>query len=212
MALARLKLLKSPSFLNESSNEWDDDFTHTLEAATAIACKFTGRALEKTTYQNELYTGNNTSRLFLREYPVQTIIAVELWNGLDDYDEETSTYYALINKRYIQYPALGQESNAAWSKWLSTYENGIRISYVAGYDSTGWASKGVDVAFGIEADLEYAVCSLAQLVWMDGKKGGARRGVQSASVGFENLVVEKYVAGLPADVQRILHTYRRLNV
>lgn len=212
MSLARLKLLKSASFLNEADNDWDNDLLYILEAATKVACQFTGRKLEKDTYHNELYTGNDTNRLWLKEYPVQSIMEVRLWNGTDDYDVEDSDYYTLVNGVYIQYPALGQESNAEWDTWESTYQNGIKITYIAGFDTSGWESKEIDVAFGVPGDLEYAVCSLAQLIWMEGKKGGARRGVQSKSVGFENLVVEKFVTGLPADVQRILHTYRRLNV
>ncbi len=211
-SLARLKMLKSNAFLKEDEITWDDELKLLLIAATEMVCLFTGRALALTTYSEELYTGNDTSRLWLQEYPVDEISLIELWDGVSAYEEEDSDYYALIDKRYLQYPALGQETSATWSKWKSTYELGIRVTYSAGYSTTNWEVLGIDVDFNVPRDLEYAVCTIAQLMWMEGKKGGGRRGVSTMSVGVEGLTVERYVNELPKDTMRILNNYRRLSI
>lgn len=211
-ALARLSLLKSESLLNESSTDFDEDYKFQLIAATSLIERFTARSLILATYQDELYTGNDKEILYLDNWPVEKVIEVRLWDGTDSYDVEDADYYALVKKRYLQYPALGQAASATWSNWASTYLNGIKITYAAGYSVAAWQTASAQSAFGVPSDLEYACAAIAQLQWMEGKKGGARRGVLSKSVIAESLTVEKFVGGLSDDVKQILNKYRRLTV
>jgi len=210
-SLARLSLLKSDSFLKEATTDYDDDYKFQLLAATDIIRQFTSRDLVLATYQNELYTGNDMNALYLNQYPIEDIAEVLLWDGTDSYDVEDADYYTLVEKRFLQYPALGQTS-ASWSNWKSVYPQGIKITYTAGYSTAAWQTAAVQAAFGVPSDLEYACAAIAQLQWMEGKKGGARRGVMSKSVIAESLTVEKFVGGISADVKQILNKYRRLTV
>lgn len=146
-ALARLSLLKSAAFLNELTTTFDNELKFILEDVTDFVELYCGRILESTTYTDELYTGDDTDVLFLKAWPVTTLSTVKLWDGSSTYATETATYYALINQRYIQYPALGQDSVATWSKWQSSYRNGIKVTYTAGYRTgTTYAITGVSIA------------------------------------------------------------------
>lgn len=146
-ALGRLSLLKSYPFLNETASTYDDAFKYLLRQVTDFVNVYTGRALESATYTEQLYTGDNTDVLFLRNWPVTALTTVALWDGDDSWDTETASYYLLCEDRYIQYPALGQSSSATWSNWQSSYRNGIKITYTAGYaNSTTYAITAAVIA------------------------------------------------------------------
>ena len=84
MALARRNVLKSPSFLKNTSIDNDDDFDLLLENATSFAEDYTSRTLEResnTPVILEYRTGRNIRELYLDEYPVDSITLVEIWDG-----------------------------------------------------------------------------------------------------------------------------------
>ena len=146
-SLCRLSVLKSALFLDISVTTFDASMQFLLQEISRLVETYLGRTLEQTTYTDEMYTGNNSDGLFLNNWPVTTLSAVKLWDGSSTYATETATYYTLINQRWIQYPGLGQESLATWSKWESTYRNGIKITYTAGYPvTTTYAITGVSIA------------------------------------------------------------------
>lgn len=223
MALARLKLFKSNTYLAidpswAGADDNNDVYSEILKIASTHVEKWCARRLIRQTYTDELYTGNDSNKLYLNEWPVVEIISVKLWDGSDSYDVETSTYYALIQQRdedpgYIYYPALGQESNGSWSGWESDYANGIKITYTAGYSDTGWKTKDVTDAFGVPADLEHATCLIAYKIWKDSAEGGGRFGLASMAKGDASMgLIESVVRAFPAEVKMILHTYRRLSI
>jgi len=218
-ALARLSLLKSTAFLALTGTKFDDQLKVLLESASLTAARFCGRWDEKKSrssfdlnnYEDEVYTGDGTTILYLKNFPAIKIIEVKLWDGVDSFDVEADTLYELVDNRYIQYPALGQTADATWAGWSASYKNGIKITYTAGYSSIDWDTKAVTDAFGVPHDLEYAVASIAHLAWMAGKEGGGRRGVTNINVGAQGLTKEVFQAGaLPKDVEGILNKYIKL--
>lgn len=212
MALARLTLLKDNLLLNEPTDGFDDSLKAALEVATAQAETFTNRTLEKTVYTDEFYTGDGEKVLYLLQWPVTALTDVKIWDGTDSFDSETSTYYELINERYIYYPKLGQDANATYGAWPSGTLNNLKITYTAGYDTAGWDTKAITVAFPIPEDLEYAVAKMAALLWLEGKQSEARLGVQSLSRGAESVTIERFVKGIPPEVKDVLMHYRRLTL
>ena len=222
MALARLKFLKGAQLLNISSTTYDTQLKALLSAVSAFVDRYcrvvnddgTG-SLEKTTYTSEYYTGDETKKLFLRNFPVSSIASVFIWDGSDSYDQENSGHYALFDKRYIYFPALGQEGNSTWGAW-PCYPNGIKVSYVAGYDTTNWDTADVPVGtgqtFAVPADLEYAVAVLAALAWQKGRQDLGLLGKTGLSVGPQSLSIESYEQGMPPDVKAILMNYKRANI
>jgi len=79
---------------------------------------------------DELYDFPEDGIIFLNNYPVLSITKVELnkagWGAADDWQEISSTDYVIIKKRgvlkLLEYPGREEES--------------VRVSYVAGYEST----------------------------------------------------------------------------
>ena len=192
-ALARLSILKSSLFLKETVTTYDDSFKFLLRRVTDFIEVYTGRVLDSATFTEELYTGDDTDVLFLRNWPVSTLTTVALWDGDDSWDAETASYYLLCNQRYIQYPALGQESNASWSNWQSNYRNGIKITYTAGYvNSTTYAITAVNTTnktFTIAGD--YTAVFIAGVVFdVTGSTGNdATYTVASSSLVTTNTVI-----------------------
>lgn len=151
-ALARLSLLKSSLLLDETSASFDDALKALLIQTSNFIDVYTQRRIEnsgslmQTTYNSERYTGDGTHKLWLKNWPVTSITDLSFWDGDDSYDTETSTIYEVVRERYIFYPKLGQASNASQVNFKSTYDNGIEVTYVAGYDvTTTWAITAIDV-------------------------------------------------------------------
>lgn len=208
--LARLSMLKDKMYLNLTEETYDAELRAIILTASQIANTMTGRTLQLTTYDEELYTGNDSGQLYPENYPVVEVEAVKLWDGSSAYVTETSTYYVLVKSRYIQYPALGQETNATWSCWYSAYTNGIKLTYAAGYATTDWDALGISDSFGVPADLEHAVLLIAMKIWKDGASGGSRFGLSSISKMGDSIgvAVDKFIQGVPVEARMILDQYR----
>jgi len=148
MALARLGLLKA--FLNLSGSVYDEALKAFLIGATAQAEAYTGRHLESATVSNEKHVGTGSRKLYPREYPVTSLTSMTIWDG-SAYTAETASYAEIIDGLTLYYPALDQESNATYGAWPSGLRGSgdeddhynIRLTYVAGYTTTGWASETV---------------------------------------------------------------------
>lgn len=152
-ALARLSLLKSSLLLNELTTTFDDALKALLIQTSNFVDVYTQRRIEnsgslmQTTYTSERYTGNDTHKLWLKNWPITSVTDLSFWDGDDSYDTETSTIYEVVRERYIFYPKLGQASNASQVNFKSTFDNGIEVTYVAGYDVTStW--RITDVVIG----------------------------------------------------------------
>lgn len=213
MALARLSLLKSNAFLKTTETTFDADYKALLESASRWISSYTSRQLELTTHEDEQYTGDDTRKLWLRETPVTEIDKVEIWDGTE-WDEETAANYQLIRELYILYPSL-EQSSSLYANWPSSFPEGIRITYTAGYPTADWAELLITEEFGVPEDLEYATAAVAHISWVQGKKGGARRGLTSMTIGNENITIAEtatLVQGLPQDVLSIINRYRRLEL
>ena len=216
MALARLSLLKSTSFLNITSSDYDDELKNLLTTATADADNFCNRTFEQTTYTNKLFTRNksrrNDNKFLLPESPVSSITSMSFWDTSDEqYEVENADYYLLVDELWIQYPKLGEESNASYSIFPHGV-NYIKITYIAGYDTTDWYSLEITEAFEVPNDLEYAVCLMAAVKWLAGREERMSIGLLNAGIGDENVAYEKYQKGIPKESEEILKNYRKHRV
>jgi len=206
-SIARLSLLKSAAYVNEPGDTQDIQLKAVLTSASSIVSLYCGREFPLATYE-EYYTGNDTTRLFVRNPPIVKIESVYLWNGTSAFELEDASYYHVIDKTFIKYPKLGQEANASWGSWTDDYEDGILIKYTGGYACADWENKEVKDAFGVPADLEHATCQVAMKIWYDSKAAGGRFGLSSLSrdggVSFD-----KFFKGLPDETCLVLNQYRR---
>jgi len=217
IGLARLALLKSDLFLDLTGTSSDNELKAAILAATTMVHQRVGRVLTDATYTDELYSGNNNQRLWLRNHPVTKVSAMKIWDG-DAYTTESSTYYELIAGRYIQYPKRGQESKAAWGSFPEGDDN-VKVTYDAGYDATDWATASYPdpggspaKVFDVPRDLELAVAKVAALIALEGRGvdtiGAGRLGIVSVNLGPESASFERYERGIPADALAVIDSYR----
>jgi hypothetical protein len=209
MALARLLLLESAAFLNDATGA--ALYKVLLAAATKTINRHCNRELEKATYTDELYYGNGSDRLYLREYPIATggVSAVKIWNG-SSFVTETATLYELQQSRFIQYPKLGQESAATYSDWPAGVP--IEVTYTAGYDTAAvaapWDTCALTTAFAVPEDLEYACAMLA--VHLFQQRGHV--GIASESFGPRSITYATERTEIPSEIIDLLVPYRRIEL
>ena len=219
MALARLSYIKDKLLLGLTSTTHDNSLKLALEMATQEIegeNGFTARTLTSTAYTDKIITRNESSmmdnRLYPIEWPVTAVSKLEFWDtSTEDYVEETATYYQVIDERWIDYPKLGQETNATYSTFPKG-QNRIRITYTAGYVTTNWATLAVTEAFAVPRDLEHAVGVIATLQWLDGQGGDSRLGISSVSNGVESYATQPYIDGYPKEIYDALKRYRRKSI
>ena len=207
--LARIAMLKSSAYLALISDDFEDPLEQLILAASDLVRKFTSRLLSRAAYEDERYDGSQNNKLYLREWPVVEVNQVEFWDGSEWFTEDAANY-TLIRSKYIQYPSL-EQTDAKFSIWPCTYPEGIKITYTAGYDNSNWNSvEAISLSFGVPADLEHAVLSVARKIWEDGKEGGNRFGLTQQSIGTEALTSQVFVRGLPPDILEIMGRYKRI--
>jgi len=143
---------------------------------------------------------------------VVSITSLKIWNtSTDVFITEASTYYELINGRYIQYPKKGQESSATYSSLPVDGDGEVKVSYVAGFATSGWESHPITNAFGVAADLEWAVCGIAAIDWSLGREDRSLLGIVSRSMGAESMSYESFEKGVyPDKIMRVFDRYKRL--
>ena len=213
MALARLKLLKNASLLNETGSGNDAPMKQLLIVASKLVENFCSRSFESATIADEVHIGDNDRELFLNHYPVSSVTSVKIWDGDGSFDAENSSYWELMESRYIRYPKLGQEGNASYGAWPCDRE--IRITYVIGYATTHWDTADVPLGagqtFAVPADLEYAVAKIAAFMWLEGRGSNESRiGKSGITVGNQSIELESILRSLDdPDVRTILKEYKR---
>jgi hypothetical protein len=208
--LARLSVLKSPALLKITGTEDDNTLKLLISAATAEAQSpvHCARTLLSTVYVDELYRGDCSRELWPVNVPVTAVTVLKIWDG-SAFTALDPTHYSIVDGTYVLYPTREAAGSATYSGFPKDCEDNIKLSYTAGYDSTGWDTKSVTDSFGVPADLEYAVCVMAALRHLDSFGGQARLGISSQTRGAEGFTTDRYERGLPPDVLEILAAYRR---
>lgn len=211
-SLCRLDYFNSTILLNNrqlfTENQIDNsDREAVLMVATLRFMQACGRYTEdgersmlSTTYTDQLHTPTDPHKLFIRNWPVETLSVVKISDRVDSYDTETATNYTLINKRYIQYPAKFKSSDAAFGAWTSgddlTDENSVQLTYTAGYVTTDWENlaiyAGVISDFDVPTDIEDAVGRIALAFFLEGLSERGTFNIQSQSRLSESITIDRF--------------------
>ena len=138
---------------------------------------------------------------------MSSVTTAKLWDGTA-YTTETGSYYEIVDSRYVEYPKAGQETSATYGywPWPCGVEKNVKLTYVAGYDSTGWDTAAVTAAFAVPEDLELAVATLAAHIW---RMKEAALGVAAESFGPRSIT---YRDGdqIPSEIRAMLEPYCRV--
>ncbi|HSW65412.1 MAG TPA: hypothetical protein VLH56_19200 [Dissulfurispiraceae bacterium] len=212
MALARLSLLKSKAFLNISAATYDTELEIILTAASKQVERYCDRTLELTTITDERHTGDLTKRLCPNQWPINTISSVSFYYS-DVWNAESTAYFEVIDDTMIYYPKLGQESNSYYGAWPNQ-PYAIKLTYSAGYATyigsgstyEDWSDMSLTDDFPVPEDLEYAVATIASLLWFAGRESEGRLGKSRLIIGDQELILEK---DWPKEVKYVLSAYQR---
>lgn len=195
VTLANYKL-----YLKVSDTTQDTNLTTLQSAVEKRVKEYLGRDLESATYTNELYDGNDSNELVLRQSPITAVTTIAYYEGLDSNDAETWTTLVQGSdyERKIISPRLV-------SVILDTYtfvlgSQNYRITYTAGYSA-------------IPDDIQMACKELLKIAWDNSPLNKNRLGFLSTSDGAGGIS-----QGLSLDpdienkiLKKIQH-YRSINV
>jgi uncharacterized phiE125 gp8 family phage protein len=171
-------------YLNITTDDEDASLDPIVRAANATVERECDRTFKTTAYADEVYDGNNSDQLVLRNYPVTLLSAVKY--GL------TSPFSTVDAADYV-----------FSSEGIITLINGgifdkipryWRITYTAGYSDTNMPS-----------DLKWAVAEIGAFLYK--MKIAGRIGITSKTAGGQ--VVESYLQNFPAHVGDVLSRYKR---
>ncbi len=189
---------RAKSFLDITTSDEDTLIERLVNSATDFIEKYCGRRFKKTEYSNELYDGSGSTKLLLKQYPVDSAsdFVLEKRNSIDNNDSwseiDSEDYFVHWDKGIIE------NVRDIFYKYPQHY----RISYSAGYDYNNSDSFLSDVG---AADLEYACWKLVSSLY---DEIGTNGGIQSESLGDYSV---SYMKTTMADeeLKSILDNYKK---
>jgi len=191
--LARVK-----TFLGISGTSNDELLTSLINSCTDFIENYCDRRFKQKAYTNELYNGNGTNKLLLKNYPVDESSTFKLEErssdlNEDDWNEIDTEYY------FVHYDSgIVERVRGIFYKYPKHY----RITYTAGYDYDNSSTFLEDAGAG---DLEYACWKLVSKVYNQRKQAG---NIQSERLGDYSVTFKKEVMADP-EIKSILDKYKR---
>ena len=157
-----------------------------INAATDFMENFCKRRFKKSTYTAELYDGNGTTMLFLKEFPIISVTTIHWTYPAVADDLVDSTYYKIYHAGgYIQRTA----------GWIKGYQN-IKVTYEAGYDFT----------VAIPSELQSICNALVNLRYNQPD----RPGIKAEKMGGYSVSYSE--DELPLDIKMRLKLWRKIDV
>lgn len=178
-AFVTLTEVKTQLGISDSSEDSKLEFL--ITAATDLVEKYCGRSFNETTHTEELYDGEDSNTLFLKNYPVSDEVADAPVILVDDeaVDVEDVNYQKGILE-------LASIVNAGLSNIKATYKGGYATD---------------DIPF----DLKQAII----LIVARARNAAKNSGVVSESVGDYSVAYQSAAAAMTKDVKEILVNYKR---
>ena len=197
-AYALTTLDRTKIFLGITNVSYNNILTTLINNASDFIERFCDRRFKKTAYSNQVYDGNGTNRLLLKQYPVvsgeiftlqerDAVDNTDLWDTID-----TEDYFVKNNEGIIEYVC---------GEFLNLPQH-YRISYMAGYDYDNAATFLEDCGAG---DLEYACWKIVGKFFAN-RKGSSE--IQSERIGDYSVTYSK-IAREDPEIARILEKYLR---
>lgn len=191
--LARLKV-----YLGITSASYDTVLEYAIDSATAFILQYCDRTFQKIVYSNEIYDGNGSKNLLLKNYPVisgQTF-TLEIRDSIDN----NGSFSVIASEDYFIKESSGIISYI--SGIFAKIDQHYRISYTAGYDYDTASKTLTSVNLG---DLEYAVWKLCATIYYQRTSSG---NVSSEHIGDYSITYMKEVM-TDSELIMILDRYKR---
>jgi len=197
---ARLK-----TFLGITSTDDNALLDSIIDSVSDFVEHFCDRRFQKTVYSNQVYDGNDSPYLMLKQFPVVSGEDFTLQRR-DSFDNQNSWstidsehFFVKESEGIIHYVESFNLEGAIFVKAPQHY----RVSYTAGYDFNTAGTKTLEsVGLG---DLEFAIWKLCAKVYNQRKSSGD---VQSESIGDYSVLFRKE-AMIDQEIKGILLSYKR---
>ena len=188
------------SYIKKTTNEDDTLIEILIDVVSDFIEKYCDRRFLQTAYTNEVYDGQGSPQMLLKNYPISTTASFQLDERDTDLNE--SNWSSVDTKLYhIDYNAgIIELIDDVFREVPRKYQ----ITFTAGYVFKNDAAPLVTLESVGLGDLEYAVWTLINDIYKDAKKVS---GVKSESIG--NYSVSYGEGGLDKMIQMILDKYKR---
>jgi hypothetical protein len=163
-----------------------------INHASAVIERYTDRKLKLQEHTDEVYDGNGSHMLYVKQYPISEVLEVKLWdtfNNVPLYVYGENTEFMVCQQEGCIY------LRAGWQKGIRNY----RVSYRAGYQ---------DIPF----DIKKACADICALAYFHKDKIGVR----SEQIGKYSITLDKGTnamgLSLPKEIEGLLIPYRRITI
>lgn len=197
---ARLK-----TFLGISSSDDDSLLDQIINSVSDFVEMYCDRRFKKTDYSDEVYDGNGSKYLILKQYPVVSgeTFTLERRDSFDNQDSwstiDSEYYFVKESAGMVIYVASLNTEGAYFVKSPQHY----RVSYTAGYDFDNTGGNTLSDA-GI-GDLEYAVWKLCAKIYNQRKSSG---NIKQEKIGDYSVAYESELM-VDQELRNILLSYKR---
>lgn len=198
LSYALTTLARTKTFLGISNNTNDGLLTSLINAVTVFIERYCDRRFLQTAYSNEVYNGNGTNKLVLKNYPVSSSATFTLQRR-DSVDNQSS-FSTIDSEEYFveNTPGIVHYVNRIFERLVQHY----RITYTAGYNFDNAATYLEDAGAG---DLEYACWKLVGKLF---NQRNSDSNVESESLGDYSVSFRKE-AMADKEIKEILNKYKR---
>lgn len=193
-------LARAKAFMEIGGGADDELITSLINSVTDFVERYCDRRFDETVYTNELYDGNGSDKLLLKQYPISTSAAFTLQrrtstDNSSGWETINSTEYFI---KYVQ--GIVQWASGAFENIPQFY----RITYTAGYafDNAGAGVTMESLGLG---DLEFAIWKLVNQAY---KNRRVSANVTSESIGDYSVTFRKQVM-MDDELKGILDKHRR---
>jgi len=194
------------SFLGISASTHNTLLEILINQVSDFVEKFCDRRFLKTVYSNQVYDGNGSNKMLLKQYPIVSGETFSL-ERRDSYNNQSSfstidseAYFVKEEEGIIEYVGSYIPEGAVFIKAPQHY----RVTYTAGYDFDNVTPGNTLESVGI-GDLEYAVWKLVAKAFNNRKVSS---NVQSEKLGDYSVLFRKGVMADP-EIDGILTKYKR---
>lgn len=172
-----------------------DLLTDICNQVTEFIENYCGRRFKLSTYTEEIYDGDNSGILALKNYPVTSLTSIELRTSTlneDDWDSVDSERYHLDTDSGV----VRMMGAGTLLKGRANY----RVTYIGGYDFDNTTTFLSDTRAG---DVEFVAWKLGATIW---NERGSSSGVESEKLGDYSITFRQSVFEDEA-VKEILDKY-----
>lgn len=188
--------MKVKTYLGLSDTTSDTVIDEIINYVTDYIENYCARRFAKTTYTNEVYDTKGTSRIFLKNYPITTLSAVEYRAGTPSAPNWTAyqadNYLLYANEGFIRF----------YSR-LPYVHQGMRFTYEAGY-MIDFTHEGDPTYHTLPYDITMVATELTAKIH-DGRKA---QGVTSMTTEGQSVTFDKVSDFLTPAHKTILGSYQ----